>query len=62
MARKALKLGTVNEIGRDTEATHVCVHTAAELVMATGSRVVRRITIQQPRNRDARDRNRALAA
>jgi len=48
-ARKALELGMVNEICKDTEACYKRAHEIAELIMRTGSRVTRRITTQQLR-------------
>ncbi len=48
-ARKALQLGMVNEICKDTEACYKRAWEIAELIMRTGSRVTRRITTQQLR-------------
>lgn len=48
-ARKALQLGMVNEICKDTEDCYKRAWEIAELIMRTGSRVTRRITTQQLR-------------
>ena len=48
-ARKALALGMVNEICPDTESAYARAQEIAELIMRTGSRVTRRITVQQLR-------------
>lgn len=48
-ARKALELGMVNEILPDVESAYDRAWEIAELIMHTGSRVVRRITTQQLR-------------
>jgi enoyl-CoA hydratase/carnithine racemase len=45
-ARKALALGMVNEICPDLESTYDRAWEIAELIMATGTRVTRRITTQ----------------
>ena len=48
-ARTALALGMVNEILPDTESAYKRAREIAELIMRTGSRVTRRITVQQLR-------------
>lgn len=48
-ARKALELGMVNEICTDTEAAYARAHEIAELIMHTGTRQTRRLTVQQLR-------------
>ncbi|WP_316859313.1 enoyl-CoA hydratase/isomerase family protein [uncultured Cohaesibacter sp.] len=48
-ARKALQLGMVNEICTDTEAAYKRAWEIAELIMHTGTRVTRRMTVQQLR-------------
>jgi len=48
-ARKALALGMVNEICTDTEACYQRAQEIAELIMRTGTRVTRRMTVQQLR-------------
>ncbi len=45
-ARKALKLGMINEICTDTEAAYKRAWEIADLIMQTGTRVTRRITTQ----------------
>ena len=46
-ARKALALGMVNEICDDTEAAYARAQEIAELIIRTGTRVTRRLTVQQ---------------
>ncbi len=48
-ARKALALGMVNEICDDTEAAYARAQEIAELIIRTGTRVTRRLTVQQLR-------------
>ncbi len=48
-ARKALQLGMINEICKDTEAAYARAQEIAELIIRTGSRVTRRLTVQQLR-------------
>jgi enoyl-CoA hydratase/carnithine racemase len=45
-ARKALELGMINEICKDTEAAYSRAHEIAELIMSLGTRTTRRITTQ----------------
>nr|WP_321483664.1 enoyl-CoA hydratase/isomerase family protein [uncultured Cohaesibacter sp.] len=48
-ARKALELGMVNEICDDVDAAYKRAWEIAELIMCTGTRVTRRMTVQQLR-------------